>query len=99
MTPYDMLEEEMKYPTAIVIAAALIAVAIFAQNPVGAASGVVGRYQIWALQDRSGMSAFRIDTVTGVVDVIVCVLESVSRDTGKACIIVLDAAAPVPRSK
>lgn len=90
MTPYDMLEEEMKYPTAIVIAAALIAGAIFAKNEVGAASGVMGRYQISAVIDRGGIAAFRIDTSTGVVDFIGCAMATIDPPR-KACMMLLDA--------
>ena len=58
----------MNYPTAIVIAAALVAGAIFADTSVGAAPDV-GRYQIDVAFSEH---LYRVDTVSGQIDLITC---------------------------
>ncbi len=61
------------------IAAALNAGGILADNEVGAAADV-GRYQVSSFGVGVGRGAFRLDTSTGVVDVIVCGSEAAEVD-------------------
>ena len=58
----------MNYPTAIVIAAALIAGAVFAGNWASASGGAVGVYEISTTRS----FAWCLNTVTGELDAFSC---------------------------
>ena len=90
----------MNYPTAILISAVLVASAIFAGKSVGATSEV-GRYQITDVITTdlgplgTAHSALRIDTVTGMIDMMVCDRLTV-KEGGAPCTIVPDIAKVAP---